>query len=215
LYVYLFRQLCATKQDIYQDKVHKAAGPLLGSPPIFSSSAPAFLTRFSIPTTNAWALVALKDHDADTPSSIFHERTSTDEKLKSWLLSHRLSTAMELTQDTFQKVMNAPQQPLVVIAAVTQGHKNKVEERFKDVAKKWRIRTSGTGLAHGREVVFAWMDMDKWADWMKSMYGITKTSTGSGTLDDVPVIISDHKVCHSYFLFIFYQQGDYVAIDLL
>ena len=111
---------------------------------------------------------------------------------------------MELTQDTFQKVMNAPQEPLVVIAAVTQGHKNKVEERFMALAKKWRIRTSGTGMAHGREVVFTWMDMDKWGDWMKSMYGITKTADESGTLDDVPVVIADHRVSHSYFLFLFY-----------
>lgn len=101
---------------------------------------------------------------------------------------------MELTQDTFQKVMNAPQEPLVVIAAVTQGHKSRVEERFRDIGKKWRIRTSGTGVIHGREVVFTLMDMEKWADWMKSMYGITKATGGSGSLDDVPVVISDHKV---------------------
>jgi len=175
------------------DKVHKAAGPLLGSPPIFSSSAPTLLNRFPIPAGSTWALLAFKDHNADMPSSIFHERISTDEKLNFWLLSHRLSTAMELTQDTFQKVMNAPQEPLVVIAAVTQGHKSKVEERFRAVAKKWRIRTSGTGMVHGRDVVFTWMDMDKWGDWMKSMYHVTKTSDGSGTLDDVPIIISDHR----------------------
>jgi len=48
----------------------------------------------------------------------------------------------------------------------------------------------GTGMTHGREVVFTWMDMDGWAEWLKNMYGITETS---GTLEDVPVIISDHK----------------------
>jgi thioredoxin domain-containing protein 5 len=140
---------------------------------------------------STWALVALKDHDRNTPSSIFDEDTSTDETLKFWLLSHRLSTVVELTRDTFQKVMNAPQEPLVVIAAVTQQHKDKVEEHLREVGKKWRIRTSGTGMIHGREVIFTWMDMDKWADWLKTMYGITKISV---TLEDVPVIISDHKV---------------------
>jgi len=197
-YVYSVRRVFTTKPG-YQDKVRKAAGPLLGSPPIFSSAGPALLTRFSIPTTSTWALLALKDHDAKIPSSIFHGRSSTDEKLKFWLLSHRLGTTMELTQDTFQKVMNAPQDPLVMIAAVTQEQKNKVEERFKDLGMKWRIRTSGTGKVHGREVVFTWMDMDKWADWMKSMYGITKTSGASGDLDSVPVIISDHKVSRILF----------------
>jgi hypothetical protein len=108
---------------------------------------------------------------------------------------------MELTRDTFQKVMNAPQEPLVVIAAVTQQHKDKVEERLREVGKKWRIRTLGTGMTHGREVVFTWMDMDGWAEWLKNMYGITETS---GTLEDVPVIISDHKVKPSYLSLIFY-----------
>lgn len=56
-------------------------------------------------------------------------------------------------------------------------------------------------MVHGREVIFTWMDMDKWGDWMKSMYGIRMAYDGSGTLDDVPVIISDHKVRPPYSLF--------------
>ena len=68
-----------------------------------------------------------------------------------------------------------------------------VEERFKDVSKKWRMRTAGAGVVNGREVVFTWMDVERWADWMKDMYGISKTTNG-GSLDDVRVVISDHKV---------------------
>jgi hypothetical protein len=52
--------------------------------------------------------------------------------------SNRLPTTFELTQDTFQSVMNAPQSPLVVIAAVTKENKEKVTDQFRDVGKKWQ-----------------------------------------------------------------------------
>jgi thioredoxin domain-containing protein 5 len=139
--------------------------------------------------------VALKDHDIQTPSSVLHEHISSEKKLNTWLLSHRLSTTVELTQDTFQQVMNAPQEPLVVIAAVTKANKDKVKERFRDIGKKWRFKTEGSGIIYGRDVVFSWMDVERWSDWMKSMYGISKGGDGDGNLDDVRVIIADHKVC--------------------
>lgn len=177
----------------HQETVQKAAAPLLGSPAIFTSSDPALLTRFSIPQTSTWALVAIKDHDARIPSSIHHERASSEEKLKTWLLTHRLPTTLELTQDTFQSVMNAPQAPLVFIAAATGRNKEKVKTRFREVGKKWRLRTQGSGIFSGREVVFAWMDAEKWKDWMKTMYGI-KVADDIGDLEDVKVVIADHKV---------------------
>ena len=42
-----------------------------------------------------------------------------------------------------------------------------------DVAKKWRVRTEGSGVAHGRDVVWTVMDKTRWAAWLKSMYGRT------------------------------------------
>ncbi|KAF9468758.1 protein disulfide isomerase [Collybia nuda] len=182
----------ATDKEI-MDMVRRAAGPLLGSPVIFTSSDPNLLSQFSIPQTSTWALVAFKDHDIQTPSSIIHERISSEKKLTTWLLSHRLSTIVELNQDTFQQVMNAPQEPLVVIAAVTKEVTDKVKERFKEIGKKWRIRTSGSGTTHGRDIVFSWMDSERWSDWMKSMYGISKDASHDETLDEVHVIIADHK----------------------
>jgi len=93
--------------------------------------------------------------------------------------------------------MNAPQSPLVVIAAVTKENKEKVAERFRDVGKKWRVRTWENGRVggeeSGREVVFTWMDGEKWADWMKSMYGV-KQGAGTGGLEDVVVVVADHQV---------------------
>ncbi|KAF8075957.1 protein disulfide isomerase [Lyophyllum atratum] len=175
------------------ETIQRAATPLLGSPSLFTSSDPDLLTRFSVPQTSTWALVALKDHDGTTAASILPERTATsEEKIKTWLLSHRLSTTVELTQDTFQNVMNAPQAPLVVITAFGPAMREKVRDRLVEVGQKWRARTKGTGMAAGREVVFAYMDAERWRDWMKSMYGVV----GAGTeteLEDLKVVITDHK----------------------
>ena len=90
--------------------------------------------------------------------------------------------------------MNAPQAPLVVIAAVSEGPmKEKVEERLRDVGKKWRVRTEGSGIVNGREVVWALMDKTRWGQWLKSMYGIQKDVVDVG-FEDVKVIVADHDV---------------------
>ncbi|EDR04936.1 protein disulfide isomerase [Laccaria bicolor S238N-H82] len=185
------------------DKIRKDAAVLLGTPTIYSSSSPDLLLGYNIPSSVSWSLVALKDHDSQTPSSIFHgSSTSTHEKINVWLLSHRLPTTLELTQDTFQAVMNAPHAPLVMIAVSTSKTEDIIEERFRDIAKKWRLRTGGTGVFKGREVVFTWMDAGRWADWMKSMYGV-KVSGGqehevADDLDNVKIVIADHKRLRYY-----------------
>ncbi|TRM68611.1 thioredoxin-like protein [Schizophyllum amplum] len=186
--------------------VAQAASPLLGSPRIYTSPTAIFLSRFSLPSSAQWAVIALKDHDAVTPSSIFYGTSVTGLTaaetvgLGRWLLANRLPTVVELTQDSFQTVMNAPQSPLVVIAAAHgQSMKGQVQEKLRDVAAKWRAKTAGTGRAGakdatdlgGREVVFASMDAARWGDWMKSMYGVKDAKVHD--VDDVPVVIADHK----------------------
>lgn len=141
------------------------------------------------------------------PASTFYgtEGTSaSDAKLRKWLLTHRLPTSLELTRDTFQGVMNAPQAPLVVIAAGREALKGQIMERLNDVAKKWRVKTDGSGIVHGREIVFAYMDGGEWADWMKSMYGLKnagmpkdEADAERDQLEDVQVVIADHSVSHS------------------
>lgn len=180
-----------------------AAAPLLGSPPVLASSSSHLFSRFSVPSSTPWAVIAIKDHDATIPSSIFHgsaslsHSVSLESDLRHWLLTHRIPTVLELTQDTFQKVMNAPQAPLVVIVAGEGTVKEKAEQRLRDVAKKWRVRTEGSGVVHGRDVVWTVMDNTRWATWLKSMYGRSSRDEKSekpGELDSLKVIIADHKV---------------------
>lgn len=178
-----------------------ASAPLLGHPKIVASSDPALHSQFGIPPASDWVLLVIKDHDQKFPASTFYgsaATTSSDLKLRKWLLTHRLPTTLELTRDTFQSVMNAPQAPLVVIAAGPLALKTKIMERLRDIGQKWRVRTDGSGVVHGREAVFAWMDGGEWADWMKSMYGVKDAGAvrdgQENELEDVQVVIADHSV---------------------
>ena len=145
-----------------------------------------------------WSITVHKDHDTHLPSSTFYGSYGvTQAKLRTWFLTHRLPTTLELTRDTFQRVMNAPQAPLVVIAGSQADNSYKIKNQFHELAKKWRWRTEGSGMVNGRQVVFTWMDVNDWGKWMKSMYGIMPNEDNHehrGDLEDVKVIIADHSV---------------------
>lgn len=85
---------------------------------------------------------------------------------------------MELDSDSFQDVMNAYHKPIVLLAASPKDQFPETIERVKDVARKWRANKGATN------VVFTWMDSDKWAKWLKSMYGFKESG----------VVIADHSV---------------------
>ncbi|KAG7446145.1 thioredoxin-domain-containing protein [Guyanagaster necrorhizus] len=157
---------------------------LLGSPTVYTiaNASESLTARYSIPASSAWSLIAFKDHDSDTPTSVY--TTMDVNGVLTWLLANRLPSTSELTQDTFQSIMKAPSHPLVVLAGVSAEKKDLVKQRFEEISASFRSKSSVN-----REVVFAWMDIERWKDWMKSMYGI---KTRSKALDDVEVVIADH-----------------------
>lgn len=125
-------------------------------------------------------LLVFKDHKPTPYASLSDLPASNGvAHIQGWLEANKLPTALELTADTFQSVMNAPHGPLIVLVAVPKeagGYAAQVRE----VAKQWTARD--------RPIVFAWMDQERWASWLKSMYGITETPA---------VVIVDHKVSMS------------------
>lgn len=175
------------------DNVREAAAPLLGTPVVYASSSPTLREKYNIPKGIPWALIALKDHSPLATSTLYGGPTSTPEDLKYWLTTHHLPGYTELAQDTFQSVMTAKHNPLVVIAASNAQLTGKIAERLRDLSAKWRARTGGSGEVNNREVIFSWMDTQRWKDWMKNMYGI-KMDEDEDDLDDVDVVVTDHKV---------------------
>ncbi|KAF8624254.1 hypothetical protein AX15_005967 [Amanita polypyramis BW_CC] len=230
--VYLLLLSSSRSNKVILDAFKDAASSLLGQPPILYSSESDLFNRFGIPgdPSTSWALVALKDHDAQAASVFLSSSLSASEddtntlasqirspkgELATWLRTHRLPTSLELTQDTFQTIMNAPEEPLVVIAAVPKGLTDRIQKRIGDIVAMWKSRTDGTGRAkpsggslgkqwvgsgekvktevREREVVFTWMDTERWKSWMSGMYGV-ESAEGVTELRDIQVVIADHKV---------------------
>lgn len=83
--------------------------------------------------------------------------------------------------------MNAPSKPLVVLTSVpTEGQeRDELIKKVKEIAAKWRKRGDSEKMIGERNVVFTWMDGQRWAKWLKSMYGVKEVGG---------VIIADHGV---------------------
>ncbi|KAF9045695.1 thioredoxin-domain-containing protein [Hymenopellis radicata] len=175
---------------------------LLGTPPVYTIADPPEATMLRYGITNSWALLAFKDHDVSTPTSIYTSSSFNADAALKWLLANRLPTTTELTQDSFQSVMKSPAKPLVLLAGVSDSNKELLKQRFEVLSAAWRKREK-----HDREVVFAWMDTERWKDWMKSMYGISGKST---SLEDVQVVVADHND-----LVYWNVDGDGKPIDVL
>ena len=174
-----------------QRDITEASEVLFGSPPVYTSSARSFYDHFNVQPTQAMVL-AFKDHDYSAPAAIYpvpqysrasssSSSSSNKQELTDWLLRNRLPTAIELDSDTFQEVMNAAHRPLVVIAAAPINEWVRTMEKMKDVARRWK------DSKNAGDVVFAYMDADKWGKWLKSMYGIRVG-------DEPAVVVANHAV---------------------
>ena len=150
--------------------------------PILTSTSPDLFKRFSI--SEPWALLAFKDQDLSNPTSTYYNPYDHQAGLSQWLQANRIATSVELSQDTFQVVMNAAHKPLVVVVPVTKATEKDISLKVREIGKKWKAKKTNKG---SREVVFTWMDAEKWAKWLKTMYGITASEEPS-------VIIADHEV---------------------
>jgi hypothetical protein len=163
---------------------------LLGSPPLYVSSDARFFTHFSLPVTSDFSLIALKDGDTSAAAQLDFTAQTRVGDLAKWLQAHRLPLAMELGEGSFQDVMNAESNPLVVLVSVTASgvEHDRMVETVRKLASQWR-RTSAAQYVPtrgARQVVFTWMDQERWTSWLKSMYGIKRSAQ---------VVIVDHSVC--------------------
>lgn len=162
---------------------------MLGSPPLYVSSDTQLFAHFSLPVTSDFVLIALKDGDTIATAQLhFSAQTSADELAK-WLQTHRLPLAMELGEGSFRDVMDAESKPLVVLVSVAASgvEHDGVVETVRRLAGQWR-RTGAAQHAPARgsrQVVFTWMDQERWTSWLKSMYGIKRPGQ---------IIIVDHSV---------------------
>lgn len=180
-----------------QDAGHAAAKSLMGSSPVYTSSSPELLALFSVPSGQA-TFVTLKDHSL-APSSTFAlpRAGSTSKRValaRNWLRSAKLPTVTELTSTTFADLMPTDGEPPLVGLAVLsrKGLGDDGLERKKDevhaLARGWAQRRR-TASREERDVLWAWVDGDKWAGWVRTMYDVKM-----GGKDAPALVIADPKV---------------------
>lgn len=189
--------------------VKQFASRLLGSVPVRTTSTPSLFWRYGL--ANApWAVVVLRDGDADEPYAVFVPRDAAPgPALEKFIMKYSIPSSLELSSESFQRVMNAEHKPLVVIAPFNAGSLASVMARSKELAKKWRVRkadNAANAAAHAhlhqnheheqephvsREVIFTWMDDGKWGKWLKGMYAMRLTDE---TVRAQHAILADHAV---------------------
>jgi len=78
--------------------------------------------------------------------------------------------------------------PLVVIAISSEKNRADTMIAMKRIGKQWREENAKHA---SKDVVFAWIDAEKWSKWLKSMYGVTGTEGAQ-----IPaIVIVNHNVC--------------------
>ena len=82
--------------------------------------------------------------------------------------------------------MNAQHKPLVVLVAAPRASLREVADRVRAIGQQWK-----DSKAPGN-VVFTWMDADKWAKWLHGMYGIKAQQ-------DPSVVVANHAVSQRFY----------------
>lgn len=188
----------------------------MGTSPVYSTSAPALFQLYSIPSDQL-TFLTFKAHSRD-PYDVFPVPPSAGrattprqrlEATRHWLRSAKVPLVSELTAATFGELMPSDKTstgpggkpllpPLVGLAVLSRrGLGAEGLERAKEVvaqmAKSWvekrRGGRAGRENERERDVLWAWVDGDKWAGWARSMYDVK-----SGARDGPKVVIADPKV---------------------
>ncbi|KAF8516674.1 thioredoxin-like protein [Gautieria morchelliformis] len=172
-----------------RDMMEEASQPLHGSPPIFSVDASSdLLASLSLPATQPLpVIISLKEHSLVPYRQLVVSPSSSMEQVSDWLVTYSLPTSTELDAENFSKVMGpSPVRPgspsrLVVLGAINTKNLAHIDS-IKQAATAWH---RGKQTVDSAQVVFAWMDKEKWASWLKSVYGVKKGP-------DPNVVIADH-----------------------
>ncbi|GAA5861507.1 hypothetical protein JCM8547_008055 [Rhodosporidiobolus lusitaniae] len=172
---------------------HSAAKSLLGfSASFFSSSSSEIFSTLHLSSDSPPQFVVLKDGSL-TPHSVFPlpgvEAGSDAYRVqlaRQWLRSAKLPTVSELNGATYSDLMPGkkdlvgPTPPplvgLVVLSRKALGESgwDQAQAAFLDLARGWaeRRKMGSRGEEKGRDVVWAWVDGDRWAGWARSMFDI-------------------------------------------
>ncbi|BGP24113.1 hypothetical protein JCM10295v2_003015 [Rhodotorula toruloides] len=200
VFVLLLHSPETKKEDM--DVALGAAKSLMGSSPVYSSTSPDLFSLFSVPHDQP-TFISFKDHSTD-PYDTFTVPLSTAshalpirkrlDLTRFWLRAAKLPTVSELNAATFNDLLptdgNPPLVGLAVLSKKALGDDFDATLRsFERVAKGWtERRRSLPADKKGRDVLWAWVDGDKWAGWARSMFDVKM-----GAKDGPRLVVTDPK----------------------
>ncbi|GAK67571.1 thioredoxin-like protein [Moesziomyces antarcticus] len=161
----------------------------------------------SVPAKSA--LLVFKDHSIAEPVAVMHPSSlrstssadaeySDDAKaqISRFLSKQKYALVTELTAANFEETVRNAEDALVVLAALSDSiHGDEVASTASDgiarkdaeiaalrsVALEWRLKKEASSP---RQVVFAWIDADRWKSPLRKLYGIQAAHSPSAVLVD-------------------------------
>ncbi|GAA6024531.1 hypothetical protein JCM10207_008264, partial [Rhodosporidiobolus poonsookiae] len=210
---------------------HTAAKSLLSAQATFyASSAPSIFSALSLPTDSAprfvvfksgssapadtWVVPFVADGDKGKHKALY---ASVLAQTQAWLRTARLPLAFELSGATYADAFpssaevaaahkaGAGDPPLVGVAVLSRaglgaGYEEAVRE-VEALATGWGERRRMAGEGQGRDVLWTWVDGDRWKGWARSMFDVKM-----GAREGPRVVISDPKDLSYYPLALDTQQ---------
>lgn len=199
--IFLFLHI-APDQDALK-LVQTAGNTALASPPIhiYTSISPELRSKYGADTPGP-TLIALKAVKGASGVSEYIStatfpivRGISHGEIHAFLGRNAIPLITELTSDNFQTIMTArafDPKPLVVILASKPEGKTEARQMLSAGEEYWR-REQKEKPTPARDVLWTYMDGDKWGSWLKSMYGIKSSKMPA-------YVVADHSKL------IFYNQ---------
>lgn len=155
-------------------------------------------------------LLVFKDHSVAQPISVLNPSTlltsdpsgqttyneDAKSKISGFLSREKYALVTELTAANFEEMVRNEDDALVLLAALSdtnhglqkaaspvEGIARKDSEiaALRSTALEWRTKKASTSP---RQVVFAWIDADRWKSPLKKLYGVDATATPTAVLVD-------------------------------
>lgn len=160
------------------------AKSLVGGAPLYTSSSLELFAHYGLTITPT--ILVFKDFQSTFPAATFQLPSSSLparqrlSQTKDWVATAKLPTLSEINAETYAQVMRtadtAPYVGLVLLSRAKMGSRfDGLRDKVKTVAGAWGEKRRGmTESEKGgeRDVVWAWVDGDKWAQWIKTMYEV-------------------------------------------
>ncbi|SJX66515.1 probable Pig2-related to protein disulfide isomerase [Sporisorium reilianum f. sp. reilianum] len=163
----------------------------------------------SVPATSG--LLVFKDHSIAQPVSVLNPSTlrasdsasgqavysqQATSQIAAFLSREQYSLVTELTAANFEEVVRNKEDALVVLAALSDAYHGAQQAdtpaegialkeveiaALRLIALEWRLKKASKSA---RQVVFAWIDADRWKSPLKKLYGIDATKVPAAVLVD-------------------------------